>query len=391
MLGLQIEIVNCQKRLENFDLDALLTTMHVQHKPQFLQTLMKNLENDFQGYFLLAHMGEELVAWTYVFLDKRFAFHGVFCGMLAKLYRLFPLRVHTAFVSSPLAEYNVIHMKEEHKHQENQIIDAMLEKLLGFLKKKGVKLIILRDHIAPYTSDYLHDKFTHVHFMPGTFIDFEELHQCDETCLCFEDYLMSLTKKRRANIRNKINRYREELQIEVVSAKSLTAEEKDRCHALYVQTRDKQRLKHERLAAGYFHDCAQELGDCCKMLIARVEGEIIGFAQLFEQGDEVVNVRMGMDYKHNREYNLYYHLLYENIIYCLNTKKKRLYTSQTCYRSKLEVGAKLLPLHTYFRFTNPICQKLLGKVIAKNCHCYTELLEAERPSGVLSKYKLCPY
>jgi len=391
MNHIEIEIINCEKRLKDVDLDALVSTVNVEHKPKYLQTLMNNLDNNFKGYFVVATMLGEVVAWTYIFLDNRFAFHGVFCGMLDKLYRLFPVKVNTAFISSPIAEYNVIHIKESHKSEENIIIDKMMDELLKFLKGERVKLVIMRDHVAPYTSDYLHEKFIHVHFMPGTFVDFEGLHDCGEGCLCFEDYLTGLQKKRRANIRNKMNRRKEELKIEIVPAASLSAEEKERCHALYVQTREKQRLKHERLAPGYFHDCANELGDTCKMLIARVRDKIIGFALLFENEDDIVNVRMGMDYKYNKEYDLYYHLLYENIMYCLQGKKKRLYTSQTCYRPKLEVGAKLLPLHTYFRFTNPIMQKVLGKIIVRNCHCYTELLKADRPSEVLAKYKLSPY
>ena len=391
MKHLQIEIIDCEKRLASIDLDALVSTVSVQHRQKYLQILMKNMDNDFKGYFAIAQIAGEPIAWTYVFLDKQFSFDGIFCGTLDKLCRILPIKLNTAFISSPVAEYNVIHIKEEYKTEEKAILDALLSELLSFLKQKRVRLIIMRDHISPYTSDYLHEKFIHVHFMPGTYLDFAEIHDCDKTCLCFEGYLMSLTKKRRANIRNKMNRRKADLNIEVVSASSLTKEQKKRCHTLYVQTRDKQRLKHERLAPEYFHDCAEGLGDCCKMLIAKTGDTIIGFAQLFVQEEDVVNVRMGMDYTLNKEYDLYFHLLYENIIYCLKEKKKRLYTSQTCYRPKLEVGAKLIPLHTYFRFTNPLLQKLLGKVIVSNCRCYTELIETDQPSGVLAKYDLCPY
>ena len=396
---LTIELINCEKRLDDIDLDALVRTAGVQHKAKYLQILMKNLDNHFQGYFVVAANAGEVVAWTYLFLDRRFALHGVFLGALGKIYKLLPVKFNTAFISSPVAEYNVIHISEAYKEQEGVIIDRMMDELLRSLKKQGVQLVILRDHIAPYASAVLHKRFKHLHFMPGTFVDFEGVHECTELCehrclkgcLCFDGYLMGLKKKWRANIRNKINRRKSDLIIEVIPAAKLSAEQKARCHELYVQTRDKQRLKHECLAPSYFHECAKELSDCCKMLIARTGEKIIGFAQLLETEDEVVNVRMGMDYSLNKEYNLYYHLLYENIIYCLCTKKKRLYTSQTCYRSKLEIGAKLLPLHSYFCFTNPVLQKALGRIVASGCRCYTELNQSDRPSEILSKYNICPY
>ena len=396
---LAVKIINAEEKPEAFDLDALVTTANIQHKTRYLQALTKTLDNNFKGYFVVAANQEELVAWTYIFIDSRFAFHGVFSGAMEKLYSIFPVTFSTAFISSPVAEYNIIHVKDNYKTHENFIIDKMMDDLIKFLKNEKVKLIIAKDHINRYTSEYFHEKFIHLHFMPGTFIDLESIHQCNHLCEeecgsgCsgFDHYLMSLKKKWRANIRNKMNRRKEDLVVEIVDASSLTVEQCVRCHELYFHTRGKQRLKHECLSQDYFCESGKELGDSCKMMIAKADDKIIGFAQLLENGDDIINVRMGMDYKYNKEYNLYYHLLYENIIYCIRKKKKRLYTSQTCYRPKLEAGAKLLPLHTYLYFPNPLLQKIFGKIIVSNCRCYSELIAADNPSEVLSKYKLGAY
>lgn len=404
--NLQIKILNCGENFENAGMDALLGAADVQHKTKYLQVLARNLDNDFKGYFVVAANGSgEIIAWTYIFTDSRFAFHGIFSGLAEKIYNIFPVKFNTAFISSPVAEYNMIHINGAYKNRENDVIDAMMDAVLRFLKKKGIKLVIIKDHITPYTSERLHKKFIHVHFMPGTFIDLEGVRECEhinrmrgpecricnDGCSCFDDYLMGLKKKWRANIRNKMNRRKTDLTVEISEAGSLSSEQNSRCHELYCQTREKQRLKHECLSPGYFHECGKEFCGCCKMLIAKTGDTIIGFAQLLESGDDIINVRMGMDYKLNREYNLYYHLLYENIIYCVRNKKKRLYTSQTCYRPKLEAGAKLLPLHTYIYFSNPVFQKIFGRIIASSSQCYSELIAADNPGEVLSKYNLSPY
>jgi len=397
--NLTVELIDCQQRLDDVDLDALVNTANIQHKSKYLQTLMSNLDNHFTGYFVVASKGTDVVAWTYLFTDKKFAFNGVFEGFIGALYRLFPIRFSTAFLSSPVAEYNMIHFNEKYKDHEADIIDKMLETILVHLKAQKVKMFILRDHIAPYESAILNKQFKHLHFMPGTYVDLEGVHDCSDNCeglcphgcLCFDNYLMGLKKKWRANIRNKINRRKDDLVIEVVPSQDLSVAEKARCHELYTQTRDKQDLKHERLAPSYFHECGVELGDCCKMLVARTDGKIIGFAQLLENEDDVINVRMGMDYQLNREYDLYFHLLYENIRYCLCNKKKRLYTSQTCYRPKLEMGAKLLPLHTYFSFTSPFLQRTLGGMLASSCTCHKELIESDHPTEVLRRHSTCSH
>ena len=379
------EFVDCREITECAELDALVNTVNVQHKTKYLQVLSRHMENDFTGYFAIVSHNGAAVAWTYIFIDGDFSFHGLLSGMADKLYRMFPIRFKTAFVSSPVAEYNAFHIKEEYRPHEEAIISALMAQAFAFFEKKGIKLVIIRDHITRYPSEYLHKEFTHMHFMPGTFLDFECVAH---GCTCFDTYLMGLKKKWRSNIRNKLNRRKEELNIEIVNASTLSKEDCVRCHELYFQTRGKQKLKHELLSKDYFCACGDELGENCKMLIAKIGEEIIGFAQLLVNEHDVINVRMGMDYRHNKEYNLYYHLLYENIAFCLKNKKKRLYTSQTCYRPKLEMGAKFLTLHTYVHFTNPLLHKIFAKIFTRRCACYTELLTTERPTEVLAMHGL---
>ena len=388
MHQLTIKIIDCAENIDHTALDALIDTVNIQHQSKYLQLLSQNLDNPFKGYFIIASRGSEVVGWTYAFIDHHFSFDGLLPDGIQKLADLFPISLRAAFISSPVAEYNVFHIKHEYKSHQNAIIEKMMAGALRFFRQKRVKLIIVKDHITKYPSEYLHKKFIHMHFMPGTYFDFECI---EHGCTCFDDYLMSLKKKWRANIRNKINRRRSDLTIDIVNAANLTEAECVRCHELYFQTRGKQRLKHECLSVDYFCACGRELGERSKMMVARAEGVIIGFAQLLENEHDVINVRMGMDYDYNKEYNLYSHLLYENIKYCIDHKKKRLYTSQTCYRPKLEAGAKLMPLHTFVRFENPALQGLLGKLLAKQCSCYTELIETDTPSEVLSKYNICPY
>ena len=388
MHHLTINVIDCKDKLEHTELDALVNTVNVQHKTKYLKLLTKNLDNNFKGYFIIAKQDEEIIAWTYAFIDNGFSFHGLLSGVTERLYNIFPIRFKTAFVSSPVAEYNVFHISGKYKNQEDAIISKMMAGAMEYFKKEKVKMVVVKDHITKYPSEYLHKKFTHLHFMPGTYLDFGCIQH---GCTCFDDYLMSLKKKWRSNIRNKMNRRKEDLLIEIINAASLTEDECVRCHELYFQTRGKQRLKHECLTMDYFCACGKELGDSCKMIVAKTGGVIIGFAQLLENEDDVINVRMGMDYACNREYNLYHHLLYENIVYCLENKKKKLYTSQTCYRPKLEMGAKFMPLHTYVYFENPLLHKLFGKIFVDHCKCYSELIEADRPSEVLSKHNLCPY
>ena len=373
---------------------------NIQHGTSYLQMLSSNLNNDFMGYYAIAVNHDKVIAWTFFFIDKHFSFHGVLFGFFEKLYNVFPIRFSTAFVSSPIAEYNTFHINSEYASFENIIVDRIINDILKFSKEEKLGLIILKDHIKPYNSDFIENKFKHFHFMPGTIVNFEcncgcdhcREDKCENGCSCFDTYLAGLKKKWRSNIRNKMNHRDSGLIIEIVPASSLSESQNARCYELYRQTIEKQRLKHEYISETYLGACADTLCETCKMLIAKNKNDnIIGFAQLLEDTESVINVRMGMDYTCAKEYQLYYHLLYENIKYCLRRKKKRLYTSQTCYRPKLEVGAQLLPLHSYIRFFNPLLQKIFGKIFVDNCQCYSELLATDNPTEVLAKYNLSTY
>jgi hypothetical protein len=397
----EIKILSTDE-FELFELSSVMNSLvndNIQLKTDYLQVLSNNLDNEFAGYYSLAILQDEIVAWTYFFIDEHFYFHGVLFGNFEKLYNRFPLNFRTVFISSPITEYNAFHIKKEYKQYEDSLVDILIKEIVKFSKEKRCKLMLIKDHIKYYNSNYVSSNFTHMHFMPGTQIHLECNcgcnHNCDiicETgCSCFDNYLKKLKKKWRANIRNKLNKRDALLSIEVVVASNLSEVDNMRCYELYLQTIKKQRLKHEYISSNYLGACAKTLGGNCKMLIAKVNGNIIGFAQLLEDEDNVINVRMGMDYSCAHDYQLYYHLLYENIIYCVRKKKKHLNLSQTCYRPKLEVGAQLLPLHTFIRFYNPVLQKIFGKIVVNNCKCYSELIQAEDPSAILSKYNLSSY
>ena len=391
-------IVSCSDQINHQELNKLIYDNNIQLQTEYLQVMTKNLDNNFEGFFAIVTYDESVVAWTYFFIDDNFGFHGILGGAIGKLYKHFPIRFKTTFISSPISEYNCFHVSEKYAEKKDDIIESMLLEILNFSKKKKVKLFLIKDHIHECTSPVVRKEFVHLHFMPGTIIDLENMCGYENIIkedkfeeIGFQNYLKSLKKKRRANIRNKMNNRKEELSVEVVPAQQLTEMENRKCYKLYLQTIGKQKIKHECLSERYFSECAIELGKDCSMLIARVDKQIVGCAQLLENQDSIINVRMGMDYEYAKEYQIYYHLLYENIKYTIRNRKKYLYTSQTCYRPKLEVGAKFVPLHTYVHFTNPILHSMLSKIIVNNCKCYTELINANKPSEILNKYGLSSY
>lgn len=379
---LTIKITTAKDINEN-QWNSIITCDNIQFSKEYLHILENNLSNKFSYYYVQVFYSNQVIATTFFFIDNAFTLHGLVEGFFEKVYNRLPVKFKVLFLSSPVTEYSAIHIHESYMEFENMIINTVLRELEAFARKSKITAVVIKDHIKKYTLEHLDDKYTHVHFMPSTFIELDY----DS----FDSYLMALKKKWRANIRNKINNRNPELIVDVLPSEHLSSEDNLRCHDLYIQTMSIQKINREVLSKTYFEECANKLGDKCKMIIAKYNDKIIGFLQLIINKDNIVSVRMGMDYTYVRDFNLYYHLIYENIKHCIDGGKKILYIGQTCYRAKLEAGANLLPLHTHFRFMNPLLHKALRNTLKEGFKCYSELLFAENPSDILQKYNLSTY
>ena len=363
--------------------NSVVSENDIQLRYEYLHILEQNLSNDFKFYYLQVFYKTEVIANTIFFIDENFSFQSAMNGIYSILYKVVSPKFKILFLSSPITEYNKINIKAEYQIYENEIVNIILQKVDRFSREKKLDAVLMRDHFKKYESDYLRDNYSYFYFMPGTIIHFE--------CECFDDYILKLNKKRRKNIRSKLRKCDGRLRIHIRDASELSDRENARCFELYLQTFCKNKTKHEKLSESYFKSCGEVYKKECKMIIAKVDDIIVGFAQLLETKKDVINVRMGMDYSFVREYNLYYHLLYANINYCIENLKHHLYISQTCYRPKLEVGADLVSLHCYIRFNNRILNRILPRFLNKNFKCYRELIVSDNPREILEKYHLSKY
>lgn len=398
-----VSIVNLLNDKNGQEWDSFNRDDNLQLSYEYMKALFENNENNFEPYFIKVCKHDKVIAETYFFVDNKFYSDGILTGIGKVLYKMFPIKIRSVFVSSPIAEYNIIMIKDDYVTYEKQIVDLIMGKILEFSKKIKAKMVMVKDQLHIYESDVLKDKFRLMNFMPGTIIDLANkchcqcddcLNNCEESnyeCHCFLEYVKSLKKHRRRIIKSKMKKRNAELQIKVYDICDVSEQDFATCHSLYLQTIEKQQMKHEVLSLGYWKASSQQLKDSAKMLIAHYDGKIVGFAQLIVNSNSIVNVRMGMDYTYSRDLQLYFHLLYENIIYTIRSKKRYLYTSQTCYRAKFETGVEILPLYTYVYFNNPLLRITFGKFMADSFKCYEKLIFAEKPTEILKKYKLCDY
>jgi hypothetical protein len=128
----------------------------------------------------------------------------------------------------------------------------------------------------------------------------------------------------------------------------------ERLYALYEQVHEDSRIRLEKLGIEYFRS------DAWKIFVYELEGEPLGFIQLYENGDELVFEFIGMDYRHNRAYSVYANLLLKIMEYGIEGGFRTIELGQTTEEMKLRLGAGYQTLYALLRHSSPLLNGLLS-------------------------------
>ena len=123
----------------------------------------------------------------------------------------------------------------------------------------------------------------------------------------------------------------------------------------------------EELAPGYFRAVMERLGDDARLLLYRVEGELIGFSLVLLGAHELIYKYTGMRYPAATDHGLYFLNWMVMVRMCLERGIGRLHAGETTYVTKTRLGCKLERSWIYFRHRNAFLNtffKVFGPLIA---------------------------
>lgn len=128
-------------------------------------------------------------------------------------------------------------------------------------------------------------------------------------------------------------------------------------HKLYKNTYDRAEVKFECLSPEYF----AETSSLSLYLLAFLDDELVGFAQLICKGHRAILKYVGMNYAVNRQYAIYFALFLRAMDACLKRGIKELEYGETAYGFKKEIGCELVESWIYYRHRNPILNAVLSR------------------------------
>ncbi|HMJ06681.1 MAG TPA: GNAT family N-acetyltransferase, partial [Chthoniobacterales bacterium] len=255
---------------------------------------------------------------------------------------------------------------------EAWVAAALGSVLRSYARRGKASLIVFKDFRASYRDSLRslsQQGYTRIPSMPMTrlALPFQE----------FEDYLGSLSKATRKDLRRKFRKAEKEapLTLEVVTNVSPVVDE---IYPLYLQVQARSKLKFETLTKEYFRSLGERMPDRVRFFLWRQNGRIVAFSLCLVHEGAIYDDYLGLDYDVALDLHLYFLSFRDIITWAIAHGIERYLSSPLNYEPKLHLGCELMPLDLYVRHTSPILNRVFPPLL--------QLLEPTRHDKVLQRF-----
>lgn len=180
-----------------------------------------------------------------------------------------------------------------------------------------------------------------------------------------EAYLSALKGSRRHNLRKKLKRSEENVDVRVEIVQQPDGPTLDALFGLFWQTYTKATTRFEKFDRRFFENVALQPMAHFIVLRERSSGEMIAFMLCFDMGARIINKFLGIDYRRPRDWLLYFRLWDAAVEWALSRGADAIQSGQTGYAPKIETGHRLVPLTNYCAFRNPLLHAI-GRACARH-------------------------
>ena len=190
--------------------------------------------------------------------------------------------------------------------------------------------------------------------LPGTVVKFSSQRK--------SDYFAQLKASRRKVIKKKIKLSSAEVGVDVQVLQHPAPEVLDEIFALFRQTYLKSKVKFEELSRTWFTRIAERQETYFIVLREKQTGVIIAFQTSFGCGSCLINKHVGFDYSKPKSWMLYFRLWDAVLDWALAKGYTSIYSGQTAYSAKLDMGHDLIPLVNYVQHRNLFLHLIYGRI-----------------------------
>lgn len=313
---------------------------------------------EFNLSYLIAKRGQNISAIIPFFISD-FSFDAIITGPLQKIIlsvqKIFKrfLKLRVLFVGSPTTERMHIGIAEGENTEE--LISGALREFSNFKRISALLFYNLCETHKEIGKILKNKGFARSMSLPNTFIDIN--------ATSLEEYLSRLSKNTRKDLTRRLKK-----TASLANLATDVLEKPDGClnriHQLYSNNLNESEIRFETLTPDFFKNVSQRMKEKVKYFITRDKDKIVAFNLCFVNKDTCIDKFIGFDNEVSHALNLYHYTFCHNIDWCIKNGVRYYQMGVTDYYPKLRLGAKLMPLDVYFRFSSALLKPFAG-LIAK--------------------------
>ena len=265
------------------------------------------------------------------------------------------------------------HLGASTREDRARLADALHSGLLAIAREHRASLIVLKDfpsHYRDALANFSTNGYSRIPSMPLTRLELNHA--------TFDDYLATLGKATRKNLRRKFRTAERTGKIELEIVTDI-APWVDEIYPLYLQVHERSALKFETLTREYFCRLGREMPDRTRFFLWRREGRLIAFSLCLIHEDTIYDEYLGMDYGVALDLHLYFYTLRDIISWALQQGLRYYCSTPLNYDPKLHLRCDLLPLDLYVRHTMWLINPLFRRAV--------KYLEPTRHDPVLKQFR----
>jgi hypothetical protein len=181
-------------------------------------------------------------------------------------------------------------------------------------------------------------------------------------------YFQALKGGQRRNLKRKLRRSAEAVEIAVEMIQKPTARTLDEVFALFQQSYERASTQFERLDRRFFAAIAAQPVAHFVILREHKSGDMLAFMLGFDLSDQkggggrVIHKYLGIDYRRPQEWGIYFRLWEAIVDWALTRGATSIQSGQTGYGGKIDTGHRLVPLTVYARHRNPVVHAILRAI-----------------------------
>ncbi len=240
-----------------------------------------------------------------------------------------------------------------------EVFKAITRALEKLAKENKASAIIFKDFNSTYDGmlkPLLVQEYIKLESLPSTDMEIN--------FLSFEDYLKTLSKSSKENLRRNLKKVDEKVKIELTVKNALERDELSAVYGLYLQTYEKQDLGLEKLPKEFFSAISRNMPQECKFFLWRIDGKLVSFALCLTKDGYFIDYYLGFDYSVAHEYFLYFVRFRDLMIWCIEHGIKKYEMGVTTYEPKRRLKFSFIRLYFYIKHRN----KLVNYFADVICH-----------------------